>query len=340
MINIISKQAKELNIHGPYKVYNNLIKGLIKLKYPFIVNRDLNSTKRLWVHDNLEILKYLNKSNAYKIIGPNLVNLPNELPIKKFKKTIYVMPSIWPIKLWKSLNFTSCPIVKWPVGIDTDIYKPIKTNKLEKRVMIYHKRRNTKELIKIIDVLYKLKLPYWLVDYGQYEENEYKKLLGKTSFIIWHDGSETQGIAMLEAMSCNIPIIVCNAKRLKQSEGGYQYPKKFDNFEVTSAPYFDKKCGIIINNIKSIEKNIEIFLDNKNEYSPREYVLKNLNIEKQAREFICLWERWNLNFQEGYEEKILNKGELVKPSNKNLIDAYKKLLNILIRLLKKLNSNI
>jgi hypothetical protein len=43
-------------------------------------------------------------------------------------------------------------------------------------------------------------------------------------------------------------------------------------------------------------------MDRLGQFAPREYVLRNLSLEAQARAFVGLWQHWGLNFEEGLSE--------------------------------------
>jgi glycosyltransferase involved in cell wall biosynthesis len=306
MINIISTQADKTNVRGPYKVYKNLIKGLDKLGYPYVINHKLNATKRLWIHDNLDALRYIDKSKAFKLIGPNLVVLPNELPKGiNLLNTIYLLPCDWVKILWEKQGFNECILEVWPVGIDTEEYKPSGINRNDRKVLVYHKQRETEELVFILETLHHLNLKYNLILYSQYSEAEFKKLLATTSFVIWHGGSESQGIALQEALACNLPIIVCDVSNLYQARNNYHFPDDLASFRVTAAPFFNETCGFKIVDLNELSASILRMTDQLNNFHPREFVIRNLSLEGQARKFVGFWEKWAKSYAEGLEEKCL-----------------------------------
>jgi len=306
MINIISTCANSPSISGPQKVYANLIKGLTKIGYPYVINKNHNATHRLWIHDDHIALKYLRKSKAFKVIGPNLFVLPDQIPKNiSFDGALYLVPSEWVKKLWMHLGFSLCPIAVWPVGIDTDTFQLPAVRHHKVKLLIYHKQRNKDELTEIISLLQCLQLPFQLIEYPLYQERDFLELLKCTSFVIWHGCHESQGIALQEVLACNIPILVCDATTLLQ-----QVPAQFDvslaEFPVTSAPYFDESCGVKITDISFLKSAIEFMLDNLKNFSPRKYVLKHLSLGDQAKAFVDLWEHWGLTFKMGLKEDAKN----------------------------------
>jgi glycosyltransferase involved in cell wall biosynthesis len=304
MINIISTQVRASKINGPFKVFKNLIKGLDKIGYPYVINRDLNATKRLWIQDDLVALRYLRHSKAFKVVGPNLVVMPQEIPAKvDLTDAVYLFPCEWPARLWKNLGFYACRTAIWPVGVDTDEFQPSTISDSERRVIVYHKDRDVQELVTILETLHALHLPYRLVLYGRYSEKDYKELLSETSFIVWHGCHESQGIALQEAMACNIPVLVSDATSLAQAKSSYIFPANLSGFPVTSVPYFDEMCGIRITDLRRLGDAIEKMVAMRKMFQPREFVQKNLSLEKQARELVDVWMRWGLSAEDGYREQ-------------------------------------
>lgn len=329
MINIISTQANTTKISGPRKVFTNLVKGLDKIGYPYVINRDLNATKRLWIHDNVTALPYLHRSKAHKVLGPNLFVLPKEIPGGiRFDGCLYLQPCEWAAKLWEYLGFRACPIKAWPVGIDTDEFRPSGTSKEGRKIMVYYKDRDPHELPLILETLHRMNLSYWLVIYPLYDEENYKEMLSKTSFIIWYGRHESQGIALQEALACDIPILVWDAKSLFQHvrgdvRGRERFGASLSEFPVTTVPFFDDSCGIKISEPGQLEHSTEYMLEHLKEFSPREFVLKYLSLEGQARAFVSLWERWGLSFEEGKEETARTKRAFSVPLSRKIMDKLK-----------------
>lgn len=327
MINIISTQANNTKISGPYKVFANLVKGLKIIGYPYVINRDINSTDRLWVHDDIEALCCLPFSRAKAVVGPNLFVLPTDIPEDIHIKSdcLYLHPSEWPIEHFIRLGFNQCALQSWPVGIDTDEFHPSLIPASHRQVLVYHKKRSSQELAQIINLLCEKRIKYRLIIYGEYKEKEYQEILSQTSFIVWHGRQESQGIALQEAMSCNIPLLVWNNTLLSQTKGDYPFPQELYDIPVTSVPYFDNHCGLVFDTEEELKINLEQIVDTWQEFSPREYILKNLSLEGQAREFIDLWGKWGLTFESGLSETIHNTRSFRKPWQIRLERLYTRL---------------
>jgi len=307
MLNIITTDFSEIN--GPAKVVQNLIKGLEKIKYPYVINKDINATQRCYIPNRRTALLKLRKAKSRVIVGPNLFLTPYDIPwYISLRDTIYLQPSHETIESWELFGFNHAPMKVWATGIDTDSFYPVKCN--NRKVTIYHKCRKKKELNQIENTLKEMGIDYYKVIYGGYNEKEYKEILKNTSFIIWHGHQESQGIALQEALASDIPILVCDVASWRDQVPRYSWPKPMhnllDKLRVTAVPYFDDRCGIKIIDLTKLKEAIEYMQDNLTEFQPREFIIENLSLEKQAKELISLYDRWGLHVEEGYGERLLS----------------------------------
>ena len=92
---------------------------------------------------------------------------------------------------------------------------------------------------------------------------------------------ESQGFAIEEAMSCNVPLLVWDSVYMSQ-EQGYNYP----NIPCTSIPYWDSRCGETFYKKEDLEKTFDIFITKL--YQPREYIMEQLSLEKCSKNLVSL----------------------------------------------------
>ena len=302
MINIISKSIISKNIRGPQKVVNNLINGLNLIGYPYIINQRLDATKRLWIHDDKNAFKKISKLPSYihTLAGPNLFLIPQEIPeTLSLPRTIYLQPSENTKKVWLEKGYNKSPVEVWPAGINIPLSQPCIEER--KKILVYFKQREQKELETVINILVKLNLNYNIIKYGSYYEKEYQKKMNESKYIIWLGCYENQGIALLEALSSNIPILVID----KEPESKWE-------MKSTSAPYFNDQCGIKIKDFESLSEKISFMEKQWTIFKPKKYIEENLSLAKQARDFIFFYEKhFNLSFEEGLKEKIIKKGKWI-----------------------------
>lgn len=234
--------------------------------------------------DTIDVLKY---PNTKFIFGPQFSVFPEErLNIIKGSKTAYNLLSNWVIDIWKdfpvcnNLNLTALPF-----GVDTEKFLDNKSITEKNNVMVYFKHRNPADLYFIESFLKYKNINYSVFSYDRkYDENEYISYLQNSKFCIWVDAHESQGFALQEALSCNVPLLVWNVTSMNQEHGS-----TYSNLPATTTSYWDNKCGELFYNINEFELTYNKFIENINNYKPREFILENLSVdvcESKLIEFI------------------------------------------------------
>ena len=313
MINLISTQAGSDTVSGPAKVYRNLVKGLDAIGYPYVVNRSLDSTRRVWVHDDVTALRYVSRARARAVVGPNLYVLPRDIPrTTDLTGVLYLHPCEWAIAVWRAAGFNACEMAAWPVGIDLDEFRPRREPGARTEVLVYHKLRRDDELDRICSSLVGAAVPHRVLRYGGYDEAGYIAALQHAGLVVWHGCHESQGIALQEALAMDVPVLVCDASRLSEEVGGH-FPLDLDRVPVTAAPYFDATCGRRTYRLDDVGVMAAEMLEQRPSFSPRKYIEANLSLEGQARRFVALWEHFGLTAEEGFLEEQRSGGRWRRP---------------------------
>ena len=99
------------------------------------------------------------------------------------------------------------------------------------------------------------------------------------------DAHESQGFAIEEALSCNVPLLVWNAKSMSQEVGG-----NYNNIPCTTIPYWDERCGEYFYEESELEPTFHIFTNKLDTYKPREYIHENLSVDVCFENFNKLYE--------------------------------------------------
>ena len=224
--------------------------------------------------------------NAKRILhGPHNFLFPNGLWIcsvePQFKRSIYTSLSDWVKNLYNSVGTICMPLKPIPFPVDVERFKPYNLEK-EFDCFIYFKNRSKQELQLIETILQINSLKYNIISCGNYKEEDYISILNKSKFGIWLGAHESQGFALEEALSMNVPLIVCNVKSLNDeinSKGEHSYLEYKDkyNMSATSCPYFDERCGLVIYDLNDLNKSIEHMKDNYTTYQSRKYILETLS---------------------------------------------------------------
>lgn len=255
----------------------------LKISYKFGNLSDIENYNIIYSPSNpINSSLYPNKKF---IFGPHFSVFPDNklLQINNIhKNSIYIQPSEWVVELWinmKASNFL--PIKSFPFPVDTNKFSLKKDINVRTEVFIYHKRRNPEELKCVESFLQSKNINYRIFDYvKRYDENDYLSFLQKSKFGIILDAHESQGFALEEALSCNVPLLVWNTKTMNQ-----EYISTYSNIPCTTIPYWDERCGEYFYYDTELEKTFNLFISKLETYKPREYVLENLSVEKCAERF-------------------------------------------------------
>ena len=224
---------------------------------------------------SINVLKY---TNSKFIFGPHFSCLPEEKLMTPIigPNSVYILTSEW-IKnvfkynpICKNIDFRVLPF-----AVDTNKFNEIKTLDQREKIFIYVKRRKDIELDIIKNLLNKYNMQYQIFNYiHKYPEEFYLDYLHNSKFGIWLGAHETQGFALEEALSCNIPLFIWNVESLVQEEGAnYEY------YHATTIPYWSKECGEVFYREKDMENKFNKFLSRLSTYTPRKYILENLSKE-------------------------------------------------------------
>lgn len=265
---------------GPGKVVTNLVKGLEALGV------DIKpGAKNLGVLQTTEAL--LRNTDRKVLVGPNVFVLPSDLPQVAERFDNYIVPSMWVSDVYRTdlqkmeNRFPEDKVFDirvWSVGIDTDEWKPISKPKDPKKCFIYFKNRSEKDLEVISSVLKNgLGVTPSVLRYGNYSENDLRNACNENSFCVLLDNTESQGVAVMEILSMNVPILVFNMENWTSSSG--------EKFKASSVPYFDHRCGMIMPNHITRDALVH-FQRSLPNFKPREYILEQHTLIQAAGEYM------------------------------------------------------
>lgn len=273
------------SLHHKNKIGLELMLQYLKCDYKYGTIQDINDYEYIYSPSNpINSSKYPDKKF---IFGPHFSVFPNRLllNIKNIKNnSVYIQPSKWAVNVWKLLNAENyIPLKVFPFPVNIDTFKPDNNEKKDK-VFIYFKRRKPDELSYIETILKNKNIDYKIFDYvKRYNEKDYIKYLQQSKYGIILDAHESQGFAIEEALSCNVPLLVWNTKIMSQ-----EYGSRYPDIPCNTIPYWSEKCGDFFYEQNEFENKLEHFLNKSEQYEPRKYILDNLSVEKCANNFIEL----------------------------------------------------
>ena len=285
---------------GHMRVFLNLCHGLERIGVPFRVN-DYGAIKRkpealacvIGKHFVLDKIEWRNpilygaSVHSHPLDDPDLLQ---RLPVRKI-----LVPGPWMKAMFKPYYGDAVEV--WPVGIDTSLWTPAENHEKTFDVLLYNKvmwrySETESSLIRPIRAwLYKTGLSFREFRYGTYREDDYRLALKQCRAMIFLCEHETQGIAYQQALSSGVPILAWN-------QGGpwrdpSYYPHRIVFEPVTSIPYWDERCGSKFTGPSDFEEQWQEFWEalNRGRFSPRDYILETLTLEKCAQAYVELARR-------------------------------------------------
>lgn len=275
----------------------NLMKGLDKIGVPY----RFNDYKYIKKHPK-EIACIIGKPNVLfekQWVNPILfgaaiyshaIEYPNLFREYPNVKRVLV-PGEWMRKMFEPLYGDK--VIAWPVGIDTDYWKPTNRTKqfdfLIYNKALWDKNEQQEQLVNpITNILDKHNLTYRIINYGNYTHDQLFEYVATSKAVIFLGRHETQGIAYQQILATNTPILAWD--KGGYWEDPYYYPHKVQYQPVSSVPYWDETCGEKFTWVDDFENVLNLFnkkLDQAG-YSPREYIVNNLSLAICAQQYIAV----------------------------------------------------
>ena len=196
------------------------------------------------------------------------------------KKCVFNTLSKWVEELYiEMVGNLRIPMTQFPYAIDVARFIPAEETKTID-CLVYIKRRSRSIVDPVLSFLTKNRINFKIYRYGSYSEESYLKDLQSSKYMIVLDAHESQGYALQEAMSCNVPLLVVNATSMydevenERVNYASNIPKKM---RATSVPYMSEQCGICITSYEEFEAAHAFMQENYKTFSPRDYILETLS---------------------------------------------------------------
>ncbi|MDP9077365.1 MAG: glycosyltransferase family 1 protein [Bacteroidota bacterium] len=271
----------------------NLMKGLNKIGAPYRFN-DYSYIKKHPKEIACIIgkphLLFERKWNNPVIFGAGVYSHPIECPdlfkdypnVKRF-----LVPGDWMQHMCEP--WYGDKVKAWPVGIDTEQWKPDATAKtfdflVYDKIRWDHEQFEQELIDPIVKTLDKQGCTYQFIKYGSYTHQELQKKLAASKAVIFLCEHETQGSAYQQILATNTPILAWDRGGYWQDP--YYYPEKVKYQPVSSVPYWDERCGIKFTGASDFNEQLQQFLSKRDFFKPRDYVLENLTLEVCAEKYL------------------------------------------------------
>jgi hypothetical protein len=176
------------------------------------------------------------------------------------------------------------PIGQFPFSVETSYFKPSESP-VEKNLdcIVYIKNRLQSTIQAALEIVNKKQLKYKIFKYGSYNQQDYIACLHQSKFMLTLDAHESQGFALQEAMSMNVPLLAVNAQSFyDESTDGisstYEHLKP-RNIPASSVPYWSEECGILVKEPYELDKAIDIMMSEYTKFTPRKFIERELSAE-------------------------------------------------------------
>ena len=287
-------------IMGMERMFLNLIAGLDRLGVRYRLNDFAHLSRHpgevTGVVGKPPILERIPRETPI-IFGPAGYNHPIDAPT--LFTDHHVIGVLVPCE-WERQMFAVCwpdKVHVWPVGIDTDAWAPAAGAVKDIDVLVYnkirfHPARDTAAVGEpVLETLRTSGRRIASLVYGHYRETEFRALLKRSRSMVFLCEHETQGIALQQALSCDVPVYAWDAGGPWQDTD--YYPDRVNFAPVTSVPYWDDRCGSKFIDAASFRAGFSSFWSRviDGSFSPRHFILDNLTLETGARGYVDLVER-------------------------------------------------
>lgn len=257
----------------------------LNIEFTFGNETDISNDKYKIIYspaNPVDIHKYPNK---FYIFGPHFFVIPTDndkIKMIDFNQDnlVYILPSEWCIDYSKKYNL-NINLIPFPFPVNTDRFNEvIGIDKTE--VLIYFKGRDPNEFNFLIEKIKQKGINNYVIFsyFHRYDENDFINHIRKSKYAIVLDAHESQGFAIEEMMSSNLPLLVWSVTKFNQ-EYGYNYPP----YPATTIPYWDERCGEFFHEAHEFDDKFELFISKLDTYKPRDYVIENLSVDVCAKRF-------------------------------------------------------
>jgi len=230
-------------------------------------------------------------ANKKVIYGPHGFTFPSQnwaSGNSSHPDAVYNALSTWNKEIMNEFGGLRVPIVTLPFAVNIDEYKPIKPiEERSKKCIGYFKHRHPNDYLYFNSVIkpYILEKGYQIEEFNynsSYPEEQLKNSCQDARFAIIIDASESQGFALEQIMSCDVPLLVWDVTTMHQF---YNISLPNAQLNATSIPYWDATCGEKFDKPEMFISMLELLLSKLTEYRPRDYIVNTLS-PKQCIQYI------------------------------------------------------
>lgn len=220
---------------------------------------------------------------AHPYLDPDLLK---RLPVRKV-----LVPCEWMRKMFEP--YYGNAVAVWPVGIDTELWKPAISPKLfdvllYDKIRWYHDDFERTLIEPIRSQLKDLGLTFAEIRYGDYEEDAFRRLLQQCKSMVFLCEHESQGLALQQALSSGLPVLAWDRQGVNPDPGILAQGIRFG--PVTPVPYWDARCGLTFCAAEEFSSALKDFWCGVNacRFRPRDFIVEGFTLERRAAEYVAI----------------------------------------------------
>ena len=187
--------------------------------------------------------------------------------------------------------YCGAKLMTWPVGIDLEAWPDAVAEPKSVDCLIYDKIRWHRERL-VPEVLNRVQrgldargLSWRVLRYGAHRQATFRQTMRKARSLIFLCEHETQGLAYQEAMAAGLPVLAWDEGQLVDPQ---QRPFAPEGLNVSSVPYFDKRCGCRFK-LADFEGTLDQFWRERGTFDPRGYVREHLSMQRAAHDYLAAY---------------------------------------------------
>jgi glycosyltransferase involved in cell wall biosynthesis len=267
---------------GHYALVRSVVEGLRAIGADFNFNpRKLSDVARVVYAPANEALRQaagLKRDGAidYLVAGPVNALFADEsdgiLQLTEIDRVI--VPHEWALEFYHDTPALLGKSRVCPCGVDTEVWKPAKVREASRVALVYWKSGTEDFCEQVEAIVQRCGLETRRVrsmhgDHAIFTPADYRRLLDRSAIGVFLSTFETQGLALAEAWSMDVPTLVWDPQGAAEWRG-----RPFTSR--SSAPYLTPATGRPWRTIDELEPVIRDALTNRAAFRPRDWMLHHM----------------------------------------------------------------